>query len=304
MEGRKLVKHGEATMMISLPSKWLKNNNLSKGDELNVIEKGSEITFSAKKDKKIKRQIEINISSMTESSLRNMLTNSYRLGYDRVIVYFLNNIILKTIEDITRNYFIGFEIIEKDSKKCVIENITEPSEDQFDNIFSKILLNIDSIFDILKEVLNGKKLEFESTERQLLSFENFCRRVISKKSDSTDKLQWVLHAELGHAQRELYFALKVASKNKINGKDAQRLLEECKKMYNTLKQAYLKKDNSLIEEIHDMEKKIIYKEGYEIIKKCKDPNERIIIHHILNSVRNLYLASSPLAGILMYSLIK
>ena len=34
---RKLVKQGAGTMMISLPTKWIKENNLDKGDEVGAV---------------------------------------------------------------------------------------------------------------------------------------------------------------------------------------------------------------------------------------------------------------------------
>ena len=50
---RKLVKQGAATMMISLPSKWIKENSLEKGSEVELEEEGSSVMISVdKKEKK------------------------------------------------------------------------------------------------------------------------------------------------------------------------------------------------------------------------------------------------------------
>ena len=33
---RKVVKQGKSTLMISLPSKWVKDNNINRGDEIDL----------------------------------------------------------------------------------------------------------------------------------------------------------------------------------------------------------------------------------------------------------------------------
>ena len=47
---RKIVKHGNSTLTVSLPSKWAKNNSLKQGDEIDVIENGKELILNSKKE--------------------------------------------------------------------------------------------------------------------------------------------------------------------------------------------------------------------------------------------------------------
>ena len=49
---RKLVKQGNATLMISLPSKWAKENKLDKGDEIILNEYGRDLIVSTEEVKK------------------------------------------------------------------------------------------------------------------------------------------------------------------------------------------------------------------------------------------------------------
>ena len=58
---RKLVQQGAATMMVSLPSKWIKKFGLKKGDEIDLEEKGSIINiYPELKKERNKIIIEIN----------------------------------------------------------------------------------------------------------------------------------------------------------------------------------------------------------------------------------------------------
>jgi len=46
---RKLVKQGAATMMVSLPSKWVKDQKLKKGDEVEVSEAEGRLQITTEK---------------------------------------------------------------------------------------------------------------------------------------------------------------------------------------------------------------------------------------------------------------
>jgi phosphate uptake regulator len=294
---RKLVKHGDATMMISLPAKWLRENKHGKGDELEVTERGRELIVGGSLEKG-KQSTEISLGSLTESSIRTILTNAYRVGYDKIKVYFKDKKAVEIIESTLHTDLLGFELIKKEKDYVIIENITEPSKDQFDNIFSKIFLNIDDLFEILEDNFRGEKKEFSQTEQKIKQFDNFCRRIISKKGLDDDlRLKWVFHSDLIHAQREIYHVLRYLEKNKIKiSKEILDLLENSKKIFELLKQSYNEKNILKLEQIHDLEKEIYYKKGYNLLRKVKD-NESIIVHHLLNTIRGFYLASSPLIGL-------
>jgi len=202
------------------------------------------------------------------------------------------------IKEVVDKNLLGFEIIGKTSNGCEIENITEPSREQFDNIFSKVLLNIEEIFVISEDMLKGKKGEFEDIERKIQQFDNFCRRVLSKGNHSDlHPLYWAFHSELIHAQRELYLMLRYLSKNKVKADEQDLdLLSDAHKIFGVLKNAYLKKSILLLEKIHEMEKELIYKNAYSILEK---PKNNVPTYHIALATRKFYLANSPLMGILI-----
>lgn len=291
---RKIVKQGAATMMVSLPAKWVKKNGLEKGDEVDIDEIGNAIMVrnSAKESK---RETEISLGSLTESSVRTILTNTYRLGYDYIKINFKDKKILSMIDSVIKTQLIGFEIIKKADTYCEIENITEPAKDQFDNIFSKVFLNIDELFEIAEKMLMGGKADFLDTEQKIKQFDNFCRRVISKSDFEDSVLRWVFHNELIHAQRDIFHMLGYISKNKVKAtKDTIALLHDCKKVYELLKKSYKDKSMGDLEKLHDLQKEIVFERGELLLKKGKS---RVIKHYLISATRNFYLASSPLSGL-------
>jgi len=290
---RKIVKQGAATMMISLPAKWVKKNQLVKGDEVDIDETGNSIVVR-NSAKETKRGTEISLGSLTESSVRTILTNTYRLGYDHIKINFKDKKILNIIDNVIKTQLIGFEIIKKADTYCEIENITEPSKDQFDNIFSKVFLNIDELFEIAEKMLIGGKADFLDTEQKIKQFDNFCRRVITKGDFEDSVLRWVFHNELIHAQRDIFHMLVYISKNKVKAtKDTLDLLHDCKNVYELLKKAYKEKSMEDLEKIHDLQKEIVFERGHVLMRKGKS---RVIKHYLISAVRNFYLASSPLSG--------
>lgn len=293
---RKLVKQGAATLMVSIPSKWAKKFNLDKGDEIEVEEKGSSLILGLE-GKKAFSETEINLISLTETSVRTLITNAYRLGYDKITLNFEEKATLEIVKDIVEHNLVGFEIIKKESNFCILENITEPSGDQFNNIFSKIFMNIDELFILAEKMMLGEKHQpYRETELKIQQFDNFCRRIISKNNLHEEYLlQWNFHSELIHAQRYIYLMLDYMAKNKVKSdKHEERLIEEAKRMFDTLKEAYNKKDIALLEKVHDLNKEIVYKHCYDAMKKG---NEIIINHNLTCAIRGFYLASSPLIGL-------
>lgn len=293
---RKIVKQGAATMMISLPSKWIKKHNLSKGDELEIEERDGSVVLSLEPSKH-KREVTINLSSLTESSIRTLITNAYRIGYDRIKLNFSHKSVLDVIKEVVEKNLLGFEIIKATENSCEMESVTEPSSDQFANIFSKVFLNIDELFIISENMLKGEKHEFEDIERNIQKYDNFCRRVISKgQLQAEGTLLWTFHNELIHAQREIYFLLRYLSKNKVkSNKEIDLLLKSCKKIFDVLKEGYQKKEISSLERVHEIDKEIA-KEALHLMQKEKNS---IVAHYIYSAARTFYLASSPLMAVLL-----
>ena len=165
--------------MVSLPSKWVKENKAQKGSEIDIEAAGNNLIISTS-GIKTKSETEIKLINLTESSIRTLITNTYRRGYDKVKVYYDKQSQIKILNDVIKTRLLGFEIVNKGKGYCVIENITEPTADQFDTILKKIFYNITELFEITKDRINGnlENDEFIEVEERIQRFDNFCRRVI------------------------------------------------------------------------------------------------------------------------------
>jgi len=291
---RKLVKQGSATMMISLPTKWIKENKLEKGDEIDLEEEGSRLIIS-KDTQKTKKEIIIDITVPHPAAIRVMITNAYRSDYNKIKVTYKEPKTYEIIKQLLDEQLFGYEILEKEKDFCIIENIASLEENQFDNIFSKLIMNIEDSFDHVEQLINGEKPDFEKTQNKTKEFDNLCRRIIAREDKNKSEVRLDFNSELIHAQRELYLLMVYMTKNKTKfDKSEIELLRNVRKSFNMIKEAYQKKSVEILEKLIEFEQQE-YKNSYKLLEKTNP----IIVHHLMNSLRGFYLCASPLMGILI-----
>ncbi|MCU0642265.1 MAG: hypothetical protein MUF61_01640 [archaeon] len=303
MVKRKIVKQGAATMMVSLPAKWVKENHLSKGDEVNLEAEGQSLVVSTQFSRK--RETRIKLSRMVEPSIRTLISNSYRKGYDKIAVEFEDNIQFKILEDTVKNNLIGFEVIKKEAKSCIIENVTEPSLDQFENLLKKMFLSIHDIFEITKvrlEKPDSREIEdFEEVSIRTQKYDNFCRRCISKQSNLVDNSEffWMYLSMIFHGQRELFHLNRIIDKKTRVHDKTKKILAECYELFKLAEKAYFEKNTELLGKMHDIEQQILRQKAHMHFAHGKDEKEHAIIHYLLSASRKFFQSNSPLAGLLL-----
>jgi len=298
---RKLVKQGAATMMISLPAKWIKEFSLKKGDEIDLIEVKDNLVIS-KEGVEERKKTEITLTK-DKAGIRTLITNAYRSGYDIIKVNYINESQLEVIRNALRNYLLGYDITKKKKGFCIIENITEPSPQQFDALINKIFFNIKELISLTKKRLEGKKVleDFREITLRIHQYDSFCRRVVAKRQKEVKDptLFWTFQTLIVHGQRDLYHLNYFLDKNPVKAsKETLSLLDSLLELFNILVNGYIRKETSHLEKAHEMESNLIYDKAYSIISSKKG-KECVVLHRIMDSIRNFYLAASPLMGLLL-----
>ncbi len=298
---RKLIKQGTGTMMISLPSKWVKEHNLAKGAEINLEVSNDTLVISAR-EVVLKSETSIHLTELTESSIRTSITNTYRSGFDKVKIYFTDEKQFAVLNEVVKTRLLGFEIVKKSKDYCLVENITEPSLDQFDTIVHKIFFNISELLEITKRRMN-RESEFDNfweVEERIQKYDNFCRRVISKRkfSHKHPEFLWSFLSLINHGQREIYLLNKILDGKVSISLKTKDFLGEAIQFFTILKEAYLESDLVRLTKLHSQEKILIYKKAYNLLQHQKGL-DNVFVYHIAASIRRFYQANSPLSGLLM-----
>ena len=135
---RKVIQIAESTQLISLPRKWAIENNIKKGDELEVIPQGKQLSVHVGNNVVVeKTSLDL---TKNEVLLERFIASAYRSGYDEVEVRFSNPEIMKKINKVINLQLLGFEVIFHGEKRCVIKNISANLENEFDNILRRTMI--------------------------------------------------------------------------------------------------------------------------------------------------------------------
>lgn len=181
---RRIVQHGNTSLTISLPIKWVKRFNIKKGDEIDVEEQNNAIVISTGNSYKIEEK-NINTKELDTQTLKWLLSALYKKGNDEVKINFNDPEHMQIILDRV-NQLMGYTIIEQSQKNCLIKNISEAREGEFDSTLKRaFLLTIsmtEGIYEVFKEGKDYNNLQslinIEETNNQLTGF---CHRIINKK---------------------------------------------------------------------------------------------------------------------------
>jgi phosphate uptake regulator len=182
---RKVVKHGSATLTVSLPAKWAKKFNIKAGDELEITEEKNNLLISTGKEAKSVHEVCIDIDQYGDVLAARAIASLFKAGCDNINVHY-NKLDGVSIIERYLNEFIGFEVMKQKENSFLLKEISTFSNiDELDNVLKRAFLLLismandcaDSIKSNNKELL--KKIIHRDTT--INKFANYCRRLINKQ---------------------------------------------------------------------------------------------------------------------------
>lgn len=190
---RKVIKLGRATLVASLPSKWVSANNIEPGDEIELSERGRDLVIATEK-RAAKITKEIDIKALNTRLIASLLEAGYLAGVDEITLFhepmtteYKTNKKIKTTEFIQKYItpLIGIEIIEQTETRTRIRDLGGISEEEMDNVLRRLFLLIKSMGE---ECLDGIKNNDKDMLRSIgVRFDNiykfnlYFRRNLQKK---------------------------------------------------------------------------------------------------------------------------
>jgi hypothetical protein len=278
---RKIVEQGAGAHTISLPVQWIRSHNLKPGDNLEIQNFDDDLLISSSSKKQKKKSITMTFKRTRESAHRTFLANAYRAGFDSITLMYNGK--EKDIRDIVDHFMIGFELFKQADGTYLIESISEPSYDNFENIILKQFFLIE---EILNDITN-KELEIYVYKVQ--KYDNFLKRCLSKQifSIQANMFLWQFLSYLAQIARLCLHFHRDLPKNL--DKEQKRAVQNLLNMFTILHKAYVKKDYSLLPKLHLMEQEY---------KKKRKNRHGLFYHHVTLLVRVIYISNSPLMGLL------
>lgn len=199
---RKIIKQRDS-YTITLPMKWVKENNVDKSQEIEAKLIGNQLILSTDFRKDV-RKIELNISDFDRSSLLKLLISLYERGYDEILLKFDKDEFMDykygkkvKVSDYIQEYarrLIGIEIVSHDKDYYLLKDVAVESEKELDNMLKRTFFLLLEFQDMLKKAIETKDISFieDSFERHenIHKFTSFCNRALSRTffDDSNLKL--------------------------------------------------------------------------------------------------------------------
>jgi phosphate uptake regulator len=178
---RKLIKHGDSSLLVSLPAKWVKENNLQKGEEIEVEEGPGKVIISTEKhyQKNVK---ELDVSN-SRQMIKRMVGACYKSGYNEARITFSSAAELNAINTVVREQFNGFEIINQEKNSLRVKNLSEISFDEFPNALRRFFLLFLQVFDDNSRAISSEDFEWlkqnSFLKKDADKFADYCRRAIN-----------------------------------------------------------------------------------------------------------------------------
>ena len=180
---RKVVKHGDSTLTISLPSKWVMANNIKQGQHLNV-ESSKGILIISNEEKHFD-SITTDLSKDEEWAIRKILRHLYVSGYDEININFSNPQQLSQIRK-GLDVLTGMEVMESKPNYCKLRCMISIDESEYE-ITAKRMLNLvlTQLEYFLEDCKKGNSVMWGEVLEIFFTFSKLCnlsRRLINKKN--------------------------------------------------------------------------------------------------------------------------
>ena len=181
---RKVIKHGPSTFIVSLPVNWVKRYGITKGKELEITENGRTLNINTD-SVKINEELSKDISGLSPGLVHAFLSILYLEGHDKIMFKYDNIEILEKIQKQIPQ-LIGYEIVEQDNKKCLIQSISQKIDLDFDNSLRRALIILGQTLEMANEAYikddkeTLKNIQLRDLEVNRLCY--FCLRQITKEN--------------------------------------------------------------------------------------------------------------------------
>jgi phosphate uptake regulator len=192
-----------SSILISLPSQWVKDNNLKKGSIVPVdVNRDNTISiFPSGEESGSTKDVTIQYSPASMDSLVNQVYGAYLLGYDMIRVKAAGSITYEDAERFKRamRKLVGLEIVEEDRQTISSQFLLDPNTLDAEKILRRMNSLVAGMF---REMLEAIK------ER-----ENIAKRSIGGRDDEVDRQYFLLVRLIRSAMMDQQLAGKLNLSN-------------------------------------------------------------------------------------------
>jgi len=287
---RKAIQLAHQTIVISLPAKWVRQQGIKKGDEIDVEERGKELVINREASFKQKK-ISLDVEGLTNVLYR-VVGALYKAGYTEIEFIYESPEELDIIQKTIRRSLTGFEIIEQSKNRVIVKEVSRLESIEVDKVLKKCFQSLISIGEESLECI--KKLDAKGMEKVALMDDainrycDFCRRVLNVDQNIPNRTTFYFIAEqlekIGDMYRDLCRCM--AKKTFRVNKNILEIYEEINKFFYDFYEIFYKFDLKKMDDFILKRKKIKEKLNNCINTMAK--KETIIIIYLNNILESTF----------------
>jgi len=179
---RKLVRQGIRALTLTVPSTWIKKNNLKAGDEIDLSETENSLTIRCEGIHELK-EIDVDIRGLPPRLADRFMARSYQKGYDKIKIRFDSKEQLYAIKDKVSE-LMGYEILKISQNQVEIQVISAKLDLEFDILLRRMMLILlemaETCHDAWKAENNGLLEAIPQQDFDVNKFAYFCLRELNK----------------------------------------------------------------------------------------------------------------------------
>lgn len=199
---RKIIKQGNDTLTITLPRKWCEKFGVKAGEEINLEENNNSLIIGSDKLKEF-GEVKIFFGELNQELIWRSIYAAYRSGYNTIHIDFdpkktyknfftslvdrKEKIIMSPIEVIQDavNGMQGIVIIDQKKDYCILKDLSEITDKEFDNALRRIFFIIEGMGEDTLELFNDKNNNsakgINVSDNNVDRFSDYCFRILNRK---------------------------------------------------------------------------------------------------------------------------
>lgn len=169
---RKIIKLGSATLVASIPSKWIKKQKLKPGQEIDITEDKNNLVISTKPIKTVKKA-KLDITTLPR--YRNYyIIGLYTLGIDELTITTKDVSKLENFYEHPLSHLVGWEIVEQTKNLVVIKDFMHGQDEDYQSLIRRVFHLMSSIIHDMEDALQKGNYDLNYVNDMDKNINRFC----------------------------------------------------------------------------------------------------------------------------------
>ncbi len=289
---RTVTKVGQSSLMITLPAKWAREQNVTAGSPIDVTVNQDGSLHIAATPHTTPHKISYTLSPYHEKYIGIIIRSFYRAGYDEVSLSYENPALITAIKKVLPE-LLGFEMLEHGKNYCIIKNIAETLDGQFESMLKRMFFHIFelgvNVYGDLKNNLREHEHDIFEHIASIYKLSEVLKRILNRygyRGKPADMSMMGIVWDLRKLSNEYKYMYGVKRAAKMSAALVS-YFEETNALLRLYYDAVFKKEQKQIDTILLKKEHLLYRDFYALLKKLK-PDEIALLHHLAGIIRRVY----------------